>query len=338
MRTIFSLAVVAFASVALAATTQPISDPSSALGYTLSKTEDVSVIPIAQIPDSLRNKMIPLLIYAPKADHPSPVILFSHGAGGSGNAYAALLQFWASHGYVCIAPTHADSQTLQQPQMSEFRGVMNDQSITSSSWYDRVRDITTVMDHLNQIQEFYPALKDKMDLAHIGIAGHAYGAYTAQLIGGATVKARGATTQQSVHDRRIQAVLLLDGEGSGQQGLTKQSWNSWQVPLMDIVAAEGRGLTGQTPQWKLEPFSLSPAGDKYGAIINGATGSSFSGRLAGQKAGANPSPQARAFEDIKVLSLAFWDAYLKREPTAKTYLQSDLIEKSSNDEVNLQRR
>jgi predicted dienelactone hydrolase len=43
-----------------------------------------------------------------------PVIVFSHGAGGSGQNYFPLTHYWATHGYVIIQPTHNDSIALRR--------------------------------------------------------------------------------------------------------------------------------------------------------------------------------------------------------------------------------
>lgn len=43
---------------------------------------------------------------------PFPLVVFSHGMGGSAAAFASLSECLASHGYVVVHPTHADSVSL----------------------------------------------------------------------------------------------------------------------------------------------------------------------------------------------------------------------------------
>ena len=50
----------------------------------------------------------------PDAPGPHPLIVFSHGFGGSSRGYVGLSSYWASHGYVVIAPSHADSVQLRK--------------------------------------------------------------------------------------------------------------------------------------------------------------------------------------------------------------------------------
>src|SRR6476660_9432957 len=73
------------------------------------------------IHDAARNKDLPITAYFPK-EGGYPVIVFSHGALGSGKSYVNLHSFWASRGYVCLAPTHDDSLTLHPQQIREQGG------------------------------------------------------------------------------------------------------------------------------------------------------------------------------------------------------------------------
>src|SRR5437868_12994005 len=75
-------------------------------------TNPVGAIPNAVLHDQQRNKDLEMVIEYPTRGGPHPVIIFSHGYGGSKDSYAALTEFWTSHGYVCIKPSHADAGVL----------------------------------------------------------------------------------------------------------------------------------------------------------------------------------------------------------------------------------
>jgi predicted dienelactone hydrolase len=76
--------------------------------------------------DAARDRDVPLKAYLPKADQDQgsakpaavPVIIFSHGLGGSCEGYEYLGRFWASHGYASIHLQHlgSDSALLKEPQ------------------------------------------------------------------------------------------------------------------------------------------------------------------------------------------------------------------------------
>jgi predicted dienelactone hydrolase len=62
--------------------------------------------------DQKRQRNIPVKIYYPKTGGGLfPVIVFSHGLGGSREGYEYLGQYWASHGYVSVHLQHLGSDT-----------------------------------------------------------------------------------------------------------------------------------------------------------------------------------------------------------------------------------
>src|ERR1700685_27170 len=60
--------------------------------------------------DADRNRDVPVKIYypttAPAAAGKLPIIIFSHGLGGSREGYSYLGKYWASHGYISVHLTH----------------------------------------------------------------------------------------------------------------------------------------------------------------------------------------------------------------------------------------
>ena len=62
--------------------------------------------------DDARDRDVPVKIYYPKSgDGPFPVVLFSHGLGGTRDTYEYLGRRWASHGYVCVHLQHLGSDS-----------------------------------------------------------------------------------------------------------------------------------------------------------------------------------------------------------------------------------
>src|ERR1043166_428190 len=75
-------------------------------------TYPVGSIPNAVLHDSARNKDLYMTIEYPTRGGPYPVIVFSHGFGGSNTAYTPLTEYWAGLGYIVIKPAHADAGKL----------------------------------------------------------------------------------------------------------------------------------------------------------------------------------------------------------------------------------
>jgi predicted dienelactone hydrolase len=308
--------------------------------------------------DGKRNKDLPVTVTYPKAKGPLPVIVFSHGAGGSGSHYFPLVRFWAGHGYVCVCPTHADSLSLRADPAPATRPadveaallrVVRHVLTDANGWENRPRDISFALDSLALVEAKDPNLKGLMDANRVGVGGHSYGAYTAQVIGGATVDLPGRAKGMSLADERAAAILILSGQGRDQMGLTEKSWERCTRPMMVMTGTLDRGARGQGPDWRLEPYKFSPPGDKYAVNIEGAHHFSFSGRAA--EGGGWTAPRGllpasmpagidekAVFDYVKVATLAFWDAYLKGDPAAKAYLKSDSLPTYSKGAVKLERK
>src|SRR2546426_4571608 len=175
--------------LSLLGTVPPASDPAYNVGEGSLRVTGANFT----IHDLKRNKDLPVVAYFPNEQGSYPVIVFSHGATASGRSYASLLQFWASHGYVCLAPTHDDSLSLHPEQtrrlgvLAAAREQLGQLFHDPPGWKNRTADISFVIDSLPEIPKQVPDLEGKLDGAHIGIGGHSYGAYTTNLIAGALV-------------------------------------------------------------------------------------------------------------------------------------------------------
>ncbi len=266
--------------------------------------------------DAARNKDLPLQIYYPDAAGPFPVILFSHGALASKDCYAELGRYWASFGYVSIHPSHGDSIAD-----SRFSGTLLDAIDDPHGWENRPKDISFIIDSLSEIENLVPQLSGRLDRRHIGVGGHSFGAYTAELIGGTTITIPGRDGPQSFRDDRVKAVLLLSPQGEGHMGLSAGSWDKLRLPMLLMYGSLDYGAWGEAADWRSEAYQMAPPGNKYEVELAGGKhmGFAHSSRRGGV--------QNEVFDCTKLETLAFWDAYLKQSTTAKAYLDSDGLKK-----------
>ncbi len=301
------------------------------------------------IRDPSRNRNIPIHVTYPSGGGPFPVIVFSHGAGGTGDSHRPLSRFWATRGYVVLAPTHADSASgrIDSRSLDALRETRADAIDDPKVWESRTSDLTFAIFSLEEIASKVSPLAGKLDGRRLGVAGHSLGAFTAQLLAGATAIAGKGEKPKSFADPAPKAFLLLSPAGKGQQGLTEESWAAVTRPLMVMTGSRDRGVKGQKPSWRLDPFRLSPAGDKYAVILEGASHLSFSGRAAEPgatlprgrgKDAVSVEQEVALFKQVKIASLAFWDAYLRDDAAAKAFLASDALSKESGGIAKLERR
>ncbi len=348
----------------------------------------VGVIPTALLHDPERNKDLDLSVEYPTRGGPFPVIIFSHGYGGSNRSYEALASFWTGYGYVCIRPVHADAGRLapllrdeameRRRERAEGRrdGNRNNDRVRTEEpktprpnpaeamwdrerepqWRDRARDITLILDSLDQLEQRFPELKGKMDHARIGVGGHSYGAFTTMLLSGAQTF---GNPPLKLADSRIKAAMAMSPQGvAANRGLTTESWRNVRIPALYMTGSRDFGADqNEGPDWRRTAFEHSPAGDKYFALIEGARHLSFTGMASG----IDPGPEQTAvydpmnpngpvvdprtgqqvqqqqprrnngsfegdrnvFRNIRTVSLIFWDAYLKDDLKARELLKPE---------------
>lgn len=298
----------------------------------------VTEVPDIVLLDAKRGKELHVRVFYPNEPGPYPVIVFSHGAGGSQSCCEALTRHWATYGYVTLQPTHDDS-TVQRRNAGEeninFLIAVRDALKKPALWQSRPRDISFVLDSLPVLQKRIPALGGKIDAEHIGVGGHSMGAFTADAIAGALIDLPNHPATNFA-DSRVKAVVLLSPQGPGEFGLTDHSWDHVTLPLLSMTGSLDLGAGNQGPDWKKIPFERSQPGAKYHVFIQGANHMSFISAKTLVRAHAAQGDSILGYTNAA--SLAFWDAYLKADSAAKNYLQSDALPDFSHASVKIFRR
>ncbi len=307
----------------------------------------VGVIDRLVLKDNNRHKSVEVTVRYPRikgnrARAAWPLIVFSHGAGGSRAAFPELTTHWASHGYVVIVPTHADASPPPGRHQAPRRAFDVDQ-------LDRLADVVFVVDSLDQIEKkmdgFHGRHAMHIDRDRIGIAGHSAGALTAQMAIGVKVRVSrggGETELKSVGDPRFKAAILISGQGTINRLLTRDSWNALARPFLVITGSRDVvPISRETPESRQEPFLLARPGQKYLVFIEGATHSSYAGR----SAGIESDDEEVSETDLRMITgvtasatLAFWDAYLENDERGHDYLASDDLTRYSGGKALVKRK
>jgi len=252
------------------------------------------------------------LVHAPRGLKSAPLVVFSHGALTDPIAYRPLLQHWVSHGFVVVAPKHDDSilerglltrtSSANGSSTWDVDRVLND----ANAWDARVEACRVPLEHADIIGK---AVGVNVSTDRPIIAGHEFGAYTAQLILGASVL-NDVGKSLSFEDPRWYAGLLLSPQGPGIMGLSDGSWERLSRPTMFVQAGRESDFTGQSPGTKIDAFKRSPPGHKYLAWFDDAGRNLYTGPRAGREEGAR---DARLFEDMKAETTAYLTAYANQD-------------------------
>ncbi len=272
----------------------------------------VTVIEELVLHDAKRDKDLALRITGPDAEGAFPVILFAHAVRRSRTDFRPLVEDWAASGYVVIQADHADTRRMGE------------------DWRERARDLSFLIDSLEEIGRKASGLVSKMDATRIGVGGHFIGSYAA----GALVGMKGAgfgpgNETEDFLDPRVDAALLLSPQGRGQE-LDETSWEEIDKPML---VATGSGTpsrrTSNPAEWRTEPYRFARPGDKYLLWVEG-----MGGDFAGLCTGEDIDPAPAAF--VREATTAFWKAHLEADSQARQRLRSWPIPEEDQGRVRLE--
>ncbi|MCM2374600.1 alpha/beta hydrolase family protein [Aporhodopirellula aestuarii] len=266
--------------------------------------------------DSNRDRTIPILVYLPESRSSEPVVLFSHGLGGSREASPYLGKHWAARGYVAVFLQHpgSDSSVWEDKPIGSRMQAM-EAAASGKNMIDRVRDVPAVLDQLQRWNdEASHPLHGRLELDVVGMSGHSFGALTTQSVSGQSAGRFG----QRATDSRIKAAILMS-PSKPRLGNAKTAFADVSIPWLLMTGTHDVGaIGGQTAESRRGVYPALPAGDKYELVLHNAEHSAFSDRgLPNDRLSRNPNHHVV----ILALSTAFWDAYLRNDNAAKTWLQ-----------------
>jgi predicted dienelactone hydrolase len=271
-----------------------------------------------RVSDDGRSREIRLRVYLPVEKSPAPVVLFSHGLGGSRLNNPYLGRHWSARGYVVVFMQHAgsDAALWRNARLTERLDALRE-AANLENFMLRVKDVPAVLDQLQRWNaEAGHELEKRMDLLHIGMSGHSFGAVTTQAVSGQAYALRGA----AYTDKRIKAAVMFS-PSSPRQGDPQRAFGSVSIPWMLMTGTKDVAMIGGADvESRLAVLPALSAGDKYEVVLHDGEHSAFSERaLPGDKLPRNPNHH----RVILALSTAFWDAYLRDDPQAKAWLEGD---------------
>jgi predicted dienelactone hydrolase len=264
--------------------------------------------------DPARSRNVPYKIYLPAGVAPAPVVIFSHGLGGSREAATFLMEYLARNGIVAVAIQHpgSDSSILEN---GAARG-RPDELIDPRSAVARFGDVRFVIDQLENVNRQGP-LSGRLDLEHLGMSGHSYGALTTLVAVGQ--QNRGGRTNFA--DPRIDAAIVYSPNAPRNQD-PEEALGGIRTPILHFTGTEDRSRLDleETPAGRQIPFRTITGADQYLIVFDGGDHMIFSGRV--QASGRLTPAQEAQTQTILDESLVFWRAYLMGDHQAMAALCS----------------
>jgi predicted dienelactone hydrolase len=273
--------------------------------------------------DTERSREIPIRVYLPPQKEDAPVVLFSHGLGGTRTGSRFLGEHWAARGYVAMFLQHPGSDdSVWRNQPPTERAAAMRKAASAQNRNLRVNDVPAVINQLERWNgEAGHALQGRLNLAALGMSGHSFGAVTTQAVSGQSFPLLGESFTQT----RIKAALVLSPSRPAA-GDTNKAFAEVKIPWMLMTGTKDIANIGGGPigvgdmKDRLAVFPALPPGNKYQLVLDGAEHSAFTDRpLPSESGQRNPNHHGV----ILALSTAFWDAYLKGDANAKAWLDGD---------------
>lgn len=261
-----------------------------------------------EIRDAKRNRIIPVRIYLPEKK-PAPVVMFSHGLGGSMDNNSWLGGHWAKRGYFAVFLQHPGSDESVWKEAPAGRK-MADLKTAASFENLKLRggDVGEVIDVL-EVWNKEGEWKGRMDLTHVGIAGHSFGAHTSQIVAGQ----RFAGGKDLFRDPRVTAAIMMS-PAPPALGSPAEAFAAIRIPCLLMTGTEDDSPIGRTtPADRLKVFPHLKNAPAWQVVYEGADHGSFGGR------GKGPD-SSRYKRATLALTTAFLDTHLKGSATAKTWL------------------
>ncbi len=290
-------------------------DPLSESGQGQSQVQAIDLA----VHDEARDRDLPLRVYLPTAPDPAPVVLFSHGLGGSREGNAYLGRHWAARGYVVVFVQHPGSDDAVWKDKPPLRRMLDMREAASAqNFVARVKDIAAVLDQLERWNwaEGH-ALVGRLDLQRVGMSGHSFGALTTQAVSGQ----RFEEGKVSYTDARIKAAVMFSPSSPRRGGDARAAFGQVLIPWMLMTGTKDVAFIGDADvASRLAVFPALPPGQKYELVLDGAEHSAFMERsLPGDSEQRNPNHHRATL----ALSTAFWDAFLRSGEPARAWLDGD---------------
>lgn len=273
--------------------------------------------------DASRHRDIPVKLYRPdQLQGTYPVIIFSHGLGGSRNAAPYLGEYLAANGYVCFFLQHqgSDESVWRDKPLGQARMFLQQSLLVPSNFINRAEDIPFMIEELNRLNKQDPLLRNHLDLDNIGMAGHSYGARSTMIAAGEKLGGRISRFKVPA----IKAGLVLSPNIPERvMGDLAGYYDNINIPLFHMTGTNDEDPlhpnSGFDPKQRQMPYRNIFTSPQYLLVIDGATHATFAGVNRPRMANTDPSQ----LEAVRTGALAFFDAYLKHDQQRREWLQQE---------------
>ncbi len=260
-------------------------------------------------------RAVPYKLYMPAGPGPFPVVIHSHGLGGSRETSTFILEAVAAAGIAVVAIQHPGSDTSILPTGSLEGVTAADLRMAPGAAANRFADLPFVVRQLDGMAAEGP-LKGRLDMSRLGMSGHSFGALSTLVAVGQSL---GAISPAFLREPRIDAAIVYSPNkprnmdaGPALAGVA--------TPILHFTGTEDVSPVDleKTAWERTLPFQTITAADQFLIYLTGGDHRVFSGRrLVARQLKPSDPEHMRLIVDNTVL---FWRAYLLDDPVARSSL------------------
>ncbi|MCX7833410.1 MAG: dienelactone hydrolase family protein [Ignavibacteria bacterium] len=263
--------------------------------------------------DAERKRDVPYKVYYKEnLTGKSPVIIFSHGLGGSVEAGQYLGEHLARNGYICFHIQHIGSdESVWEGVRSQKEAIekLKESLKDYKNAVNRFKDIPFVIDEIIKLNKTSETFKEHIDTNNIGIIGHSYGARTVLITAGEKVL---KGTMSFKEPRLKVGVALSPNFSENPPDDIRKLYEDIDIPIFHITGTEdGDPLNRDknfSPEDRTKPYKNITTSPQYLLVLYKAVHSTFNG---GERATKEDPYLEEHLEDIKTGVTAFLNYYLK---------------------------
>jgi len=278
--------------------------------------------------DPTRQRNVPVRLRWPDESQltgPLPVVIFSHGLGGTREGGSVWGEAWVDAGFVVIHVQHTGSD------LNAVRGVtrtFTDQRAlrslaTPEQLMARLLDVSFVLNEIEKRHSVRQDLWQWVRPTQVGLAGHSFGAHTTMGMAGQRYPGF-----EGVAEPRLASFIAFSPTvpvmGSAQRAFERLS-----RPLLSITGTRDSDVVGvgATPEKRKAVFAALPSGDKAQLVLMDADHMTFAGQV-GSAAEIVPREsitrelQAEHHARVSAITTDWWRATLQADSQARSRLEA----------------